>query len=276
VKRNAIALLASASLILLFSACGDQNGNIVRPSSDTQADQFTVAESMSTDVRIQLMSEPIQELLRELWEASNHSDWEVLSGDIYPHLGGTISGVPDSWAAQGYPDYEFRVEIPAFALPEIPAEPVPPAPRGAPDDPEGRAIELAGRSRDEALETEPIEISIWIPRYDDSFGGGVGYPAVYLLEPHGMQFQQPVTVTLCYPPWLPSSMRYDKFYFWRQWQGGDWTYFFSDLETVTGGGDPRTEITYQTWHFSRWGMQNGTGGNGKTAPSGKGGFPWGN
>ena len=45
--------------------------------------------------------------LAAAWAASNHNDWDLISGTINPATGGSIVGVPDSWPA----GYSFSISV---------------------------------------------------------------------------------------------------------------------------------------------------------------------
>ena len=106
--------------------------------------------------------------------------------------------------------------------------------------------------------TEPVEISIHVPSYVP----GDEHVPVYKLEPHGLIFNEPVLVQFCYPPWLNSYPGYRKYCFWREEGVVEPVYFFSDEEWLTPSpDDARLGIRFRTLHFSRWGLDNGTGGH---------------
>ncbi|MBM4130060.1 hypothetical protein FJ250_03395 [bacterium] len=183
-----------------------------------------------------------QKLLARLWARSDHDDWDVISGWIDPATGGVVSGVPDSW-----PDaFEFAISIPPGAI-----------------EPRGLGV------REPPVDPDPLmEIAILVPRYDPDLPPKQQHVAVYQMLPHGLQFNTPATVTFCYPPWRNPCESYAKFYFWRENEDGDWVYYLSDFEILvpTPGGDPRVGLQFTTTHFSRWGMQNGAGGEGIVDP----------
>ncbi len=247
-KKTAKILLCI--LIMLAGGCDDNTLDPVQ----TQIPASDVGEKDS-----------VQDYLADLWEASNHGDWDVISGMINPITGGVVSGVPDSWPA----GFVFSVDIPPKAIPGYPEVEVEPEPI------EGKNyMQGFHDSWNERLPVGPIVspvlISIYIPRYYDDVPGNYDYPAVYLLEPHSLEFTKPVEVTFCFPPWLPDTPEYYKFHFWREGEEPDWTYYYSDLDTLSPqGADPRTELVFETLHFSRWGVENGSGGgSGKSLPDG--------
>lgn len=207
----------------------------------------------------------LQDYLANLWEASNHGDWDVISGTVDPIAGGLVSGVPDSWPA----GFVFSVDIPPKALLARPGEVAEPGIIQGKSAPQGFQNPWNDRILLEPVIT-PVQISIYVPRYYPGIPGNYDYPAVYLLEPHNLEFSKPVEVTFCFPPWLPDTPDYYKFHFWREGTDPVWTYYYSGLETLAPqGSDPRTELVFETLHFSRWGMENGSGGgSGKSLPDG--------
>ncbi len=162
-----------------------------------------------------------QETLVYLWDGSNHNDWDIISGVIDPAVGGRITGIPASWP--NTKDYVFGFFFPPGAI------------RG----------------------TELVTISMRIPRYTE----GNPYTPVMHLEPHGMVFNAPVVVQFCYPPWLQSDDSYGRFCLQDEIRGGEPWYFVTDYAKVLPSeDDEQLGIQFQTTHFSRWGMQNGSGG----------------
>lgn len=167
------------------------------------------------------------EYLDELWEGSNHNDWDVLTAVIDPVRGGQVRGVPESWP----PEYVFAAKFPPHCLDS----------------------------------TEPFTVSLSIPR----FTPGDLHSPVYLLEPHGMIFSEPVTLQFCYPPWLEGAVAYAKFNFWREGPPPEdknginpaVVYRVSDYGRVNAPEENlHLNLEFQTTHFSRWGMSNGNGG----------------
>ena len=245
--KRAANILMCIFLLLLAGGC-DQNP--VAPETDDAALDL-------------LQKDWLQDYLSDLWAASDHGDWDVISGWINPMTGGVISGVPASWPAGNV----FSVRIPRRALPIEVYEPFD-------DEPVNNKSQkqVIFEGGDQRLPynpiIQPVLISIYVPRYYPAEPGNFDYPAVIRLEPHGLEFSKPVTVTFCYPPWLATSPDYYKFHFWREGVDPDWTYYYSDLELLTPPGpDPRTDLVFDTLHFSRWGMENGSGGgSGKSMP----------
>ena len=175
-----------------------------------------------------------QELLHDRWERSSHTDWDILTCFIEPVGGGRLQGTPASWPT----GYVFGAFFPAGFI----------------------------------ASTDSLEITLKVPRYSE----GVDYPAVYIIEPHGLVFDLPVTLEFCFPPWLEENEYYEKYYFWDETSspvaGGSNLhleeinpiprYGISDFEKVTPDGeDLRLKIQFETLHFSRWGMENGKGGD---------------
>jgi len=238
-KRSIIILLSI--LILVGVGCDDNSLEPVRtddPVPDTEKDW-------------------VQDYLAALWEASNHGDWDVISGTVNPVTGGVVSGVPASWPA----GFVFSVDIPPRALLRRQVEVAEPQPLNK------GLVNGGHHGGNDYLLVDPIitpvQISIHVPRYYPGVPLNYDYPAVYRLEPHSLTFSRPVEVTFCFPPWIPDTPSYHKFHFWREGGDPDWTYFYSDHEMLSPqGGDPRTELVFETLHFSRWGLENGSGGGG--------------
>jgi len=175
------------------------------------------------------------EFLDQLWRASNHDDWDVLTAVIDPVRGTTVRGTPDSWPEE----YVFGAHFPAHCLES----------------------------------TEPFTFTLSVPRFVE----GDLHPPVYLLEPHGLEFLEPVTLQFCYPPWYSEHDSYVKFHFWPHEEGppnkiggkNDHgnpdtipVYYMSDVERLAPTGEnPHVGLIFETNHFSRWGMTNGDGGN---------------
>lgn len=180
-----------------------------------------------------------QNYLSDLWDASNHSDWDVISGDVNVATGGTVSGNPATWPY----GYQFSVEIPSGAI-----------------------VRCDSAVQHEKKPNETVEIQIHVPQLDPEWQAGDGHPAVYKLEPDSLQFSQPVTVTLCYPPWFEASNSYLKFCFFMISEDPD-IFDYSDLDTIyPGSANPRKDIEFETMHFSRWGLEDGGGGGGPLPP----------
>ncbi len=244
-KRTIIIICGITFLI--FNGCGD-----IGLSPDKDYDPIDPMPAITP------------EYLQALWLASDHEDWVVVSGLVHPLTGGVVTGTPETWPE----GYVFSVEIPPGAL--LPSG-------GVLEETSPFAMDKA-RSRGESGSVgerppatriyTPVLISIHVPRRYPGVPGNYDYPAVYRLEPHELEFSSRVKVTFCYPPWLDDSDNYQKFHFWRE--GGDptWTYHHSDYELLEPGDeDTRTEIVFNTLHFSRWGLENGSGGgNGKSRP----------
>lgn len=213
----AAVMLAALSLVL---AC--QTEDVSAPGDPAPADKRQI-NMVSDD------SGRVQEYLSRLWRLSNHEQWEVISGEIFPAEGGIIAGTPASWPDE----YRFSVEVPPGAINEA----------------------SFGNVGDGPPADAPLTITILVPRNTGSY-----LPPVFHLLPDGIVFAEPVTVTFCYPPWLHASGYYAKFCFWEV-PGSPPTYEYSDLERVhPAGPDLRLGVEFQTTHFTRWGMDNGAGG----------------
>ncbi|MFC1573309.1 hypothetical protein ACFL6M_06890 [Candidatus Eisenbacteria bacterium] len=168
---------------------------------------------------------PDMEQLITLWLASMHDQWDEISGTIHHSEGGSILGVPETWPLDD--SYLFWIEVPPGALPG---------------------------------DTDSTTITIRIPKYQENPAPGTERPAVFILEPDGLQFLRPVTVVICYPPWLDAAEYYSKFCMFLV-QEDPIVVGFSDLGRVTSMADNhRFAIPFETMHFSRWALENGKGG----------------
>lgn len=134
-----------------------------------------------------------------------------------------IGGTVSGYPQSWGPNYEFRIEVPPGAL-------------------TGQYGTLT-------------PITLKIPRNSRPH-----IHAVYILEPDGLEFQEPVSVTLCYPPWLIHGQglrQYVKYRFFKHDYGHG--YGMSDYEegyAYSADFGP-TEITFETMHFSRWVLEDG-------------------
>ncbi len=221
-------------LPLVLTSCGNQ---MAMEPTVSEPGQGTGSDGEKRNVYMPESSQDrIQAYLAMMWELSNHDQWDVISGTINPLVGGTISGVPASWPA----GYEFSLVIPPNSISERHEVPVDPLNRD---------------NKDITPIQTPITISIHVPLNNDE-----NLPPVYKLEPHGLIFTQPVQVTLCFPPWRTPKPQYAKYYFWQESEQPP-LYMYSDLEWVyPAGEDERLAIEFETYHFSRWGLENGNGG----------------
>lgn len=219
------SLLLAVAALTATSGCDERN-----PATPADPGKRLTTTPL-TDV------DSVQVYLSKLWERSNHTEWDTISAMINAATGGTVEGVPASWPA----GYEFRLEIPAGAITR----------RGM------QHVEYEPlKKRDPEPVLGSLEISILVPR-----NNGQDHPPVYHLLPHGLVFYHKVAVTFCYPPWHLANEYYAKFFFWEASEYPP-SYQYSDLEVVypEEGGELRTNIRFDTWHFSRWGMDNGSGG----------------
>lgn len=100
---------------------------------------------------------------------------------------------------------------------------------------------------------DPVTLTLAAPRPIP------GLPPVFKLEPDGLNFRTPVTVTLCYPPWLEPAPCLRK-YCLSQSQVSPERYVVSDLELFCAApGEWTKRVTFHTKHFSRWPVENGKG-----------------
>lgn len=226
-------LLIAALLTAAVCGCGMRDANDPTSPADSVKRITATPSSGQHDL--------VQAYLAKLWIRSNHTEWDIISGTINPLVGGTIEGVPASWPE----GYVFKLDIPAGAITLQSYEHVDP-------DPVKR---LDPSKRLDPIPPGQVELSILVPK-----DNGDDLPPVYHLLPHGLVFFEEVEVTFCYPPWYVGAEYYAKFYFWEE--GDPPRYLYSDLELVypAESRDLHTDIRFGTWHFSRWGMDNGSGG----------------
>ncbi|MBK8167967.1 MAG: hypothetical protein IPK64_18640 [bacterium] len=229
--------ILAAAMPLLLAGCGSDRGGLTDASSNESA--------VRLPSHVPIDNPFPQDALAKLWIRSEHDDWDAISAAIDPAAGGVVSGVPASWPA----DYVFSVEIPPGAID-------------------------TGSQKSEVPPVDPeqwVDITILVPRYHPDAPDHAQHVAVYRLQPHGLQFTLPVTVTFCYPPWRAEHETYLKYHFWREDDDGAWIYYVSDYAVLPAvrSDNRRLGLQFQTTHFSRWGMQNGAGGDGITGPDGR-------
>jgi hypothetical protein len=176
-----------------------------------QTPAFTEFNPYNTDEEIMVMPQN-QDSLAADWTASDHSDWDEITGEIDPAVGGTISGTPATWPS----GYSFTISVPANALPQ-----------------------------------DVTELSIYIPKNLDPLSNTMP-PAVYKLEPDiECLNDQVISVTICYPPWLDSANGYEVYCIY-QTGGTPAYGSSDLQDVVPVGPDKRKAITFTTSHFSRW------------------------
>lgn len=171
-----------------------------------------------------LPSEPYlsPEYLAHLWQVSEDTDYEWLTGTVDVVTGGNFTASPTSWSD---PRCVFSVTIPAGAL-QL-----------------GNPVSVATRQ----------QISIGVPR--PPVAGEPTHPAVFLLEPDGLEFNLPVTVTFSSPPWRSWGGKVEKFCLFDKYDG---TFGYSEFQVFLGR--PVRTFQFQTNHFSRWPVEDGKGG----------------
>lgn len=204
-----IPLLALLVASLFFVACDRHDGGPISPVSSG-------VSGKSTNDAVYLAN---------LWERSDHGDYDVLTADIDMQRGGKLVGTADTWRASDI----FEVIVPASALQVDPLDPY-------------------------------MTFSLHVPRHDPS---DPERPGVFMLEPDGVEFVKPVTVTVHYPSWLVPWGDWRKYCIVRdEGSGQEPVYSYTDYEEF-----PRTpgqrKVTFTTKHFSRWPL-----GNSKDGPDG--------
>jgi hypothetical protein len=159
--------------------------------------------------------------LQWLWDLSEVTTYHVFSTPVSRTLGGTLLAYPGS-SQNGL---QCRVEIPPNAIP-----------RAWDFDNDGFvtiSIHVP------VVSVQPVEP--WVP--------------VYKLEPDGIQFQHPVTVTLVYPEVLPQVDRLRVFCLVNNANGMG----FSDLHASDYSALGVWSMTFTTMHFTRWPLEDGKG-----------------
>lgn len=227
--------------VLAFVLVSCQDHGVIPPPSDPSEDDPV----KRFEVPFNPTDPEMQEYLADLWGASSHGEWDVIEGTINAETGGFIGGTPDSWPEE----YSFGCRILAGAIQE----------RSVPVQPRNWPL---------------VDITIHVPRTLLKNGER---PAVYLLEPDGLEFDplKPAQLTFCYPPWFPARSMYSKFSFY--YDAEEDLYYMEDWEGELEGegcsgpkvGGPkipgapkipcRLEIKFSTYHFSRWVLEEGGG-----------------
>ncbi len=145
-------------------------------------------------------------------------DYEVISGNIFPDKGGMIVGAASTWPKGN----SFGLMVPAGAVP----------------------------TRD----SKPVEFSLRVPTYASYMSSAErGLPLVFRLEPHGMQFRQPVTVMGTYMPW-DKRVPTHHWHVTPEYEGGE----IVDVRYEEFGqvdvepGPAGLQVLFDVNHFSDW------------------------
>ena len=110
---------------------------------------------------------PTPEILADL-------EWETFEGSLLPGYGGFLLANSTTWG----PGCSFSIQVPPDALP------------GAPGDPR-IPVSISFPTKDSYLRYERIP----------DLNCGAGLPLILDLEPHGINFLEPLTVYATYMPW---------------------------------------------------------------------------
>ncbi|MBU0742049.1 hypothetical protein KKG45_08840 [bacterium] len=145
-------------------------------------------------------------------------DYEVITGTISPRWGGLLTGAAKTWPE----DSNFGLLVPPGAL--------------------------------NTTDSLPVEFTLRVPTFDSYMAFAErGLPLVFRLEPHGMQFLEPVTVLGTY---MPRDERMPT-HFWHV------TPVYEDGEVVdvryeefgevdVHPGRAGLQVMFQVNHFSDW------------------------
>ncbi len=157
------------------------------------------------------------------WQIHLQELWDYSNSVVYDTLTGTFT-IDSDWVLSDYPDtwgpdYLFTISIPAGAV--------------------------------EGQPGTTIAITLLVPTFNRLHNH-----AVYKLQPD-LQFNEPVTVSLCYPFWLDPISWYRKFCFFP----------ISEDPLLMGHSDLQVDradelggvirVTFNTFHFSRWALEEG-------------------
>jgi len=145
-------------------------------------------------------------------------EYDVIRGTISPGQGGIVTGVAESWPEGN----SFGLMVPPGAL----------------------------GNRDSV----PVEFTMRVPTFDSYLAHAeFDLPLVFRLEPHGLHFQEPVTVTGTYMPWAADTPTH----FWHvtpESAGGKLVDVrYEEVGAVDVQRDPSgLRVTFQVNHFSEW------------------------
>jgi hypothetical protein len=180
--------------------------------------------------------------LEETWYAGESYAYDTVAGTIDIVTGGSFAARPAS-----YPEgFTVAVSVPPGAVPA------------------------------EYATDGEITISVQVPRFGTSFDSADA-PCPIILEPHGVQFKEPITIWLVLPDALAERCDegYLFYYLERKTIGNSETFDYRDVTRVysLGGekdsvappgfkesdaaGDCGNMIRCQVMHFSRWELEDG-------------------
>ena len=219
---------------LMLSGCQEERESLII----TNPDSGTLV-SYRPGQNIWNPGDPIeQQTLSDIWNSANHNQWDIIEVVVNLANGGIVSGTPESWPA----GFEFSVEIPegTVAVGEY-----------------GKLLTPRGKDINPLV----VNIQILVPKAITQL-----QVPVYKLRPD-LEFNQPVKVTFCYPPWQPvaPNQEYTKYCIHKSYDDPS-VYFMTDLGILQSIDpqpratvDPHTNIRFQTFHFSRWVLKKGHG-----------------
>ncbi len=223
------------ALMLVMSGCQEKTDSvsIANPDSD-------IMISFRLGYDIWNPEDPQeQQQLADVWNSANHNEWDIIEGMINLANGGMIIGTPESWPN----GFEFSVEIPEGTV-AIQEHGPSPTPRGR------------------ELGPLIVNVQIMVPKATTQL-----LAPVFKLKPD-LVFNQPVKVTVCYPPWeqVDPDQEYTKYCIHKS-NDSPPVYFITDLGILQpisaqpryGNGDPHLGISFLTYHFSRWKLKRGRG-----------------
>jgi len=163
---------------------------------------------------------PSDEYLAGVWDWFQTAEFFPISGVIDPSVGGRIAG-----AVPGYPPgSEFEVVFPPRCFPG-----------------------------------PPRSFTMYVMVHDQSPNDPITQTTLLRLEPD-VTFVRPVQVSLWTPSWMIEVTRYNKFCI-HHISDDPLVLGYTDHEYVGPVSDTeRHRISFQTAHFSHWGLENGKGG----------------
>ena len=275
--RHLLLVALFAATILIGLACGRQDPGLVAPDGLTESADKTAAVDPTPP------SDPIDgdpqmihnDELHDFLGSHFHSDSDYVrfSAWIDPQQGGVVRGEMVDW----YPGCHFEINIQPYAIPD----------------------------------TERVLIAMDIPIYDHDADPADGPPAVIRFHPHGLHFNIPIDLVICFPWWQPVHDKIFRLYYiddtHSQHQehyefGLGHEYVVGNDHQPTGNGFgvltgtsivPESVVPlppyFDTWsaylavctglrfqidHFSRWETVTSDGDGGDGGDGDKFGWPW--